>query len=54
MLGQEMQGKSVLLDQSVQAPSEITRDKMNVSAILSQPLRQRQAAHQMPASDLLG
>ena len=54
MLRQEMQGKSVLLDQSVQTPSEITRDKMNVSAILPQSLCQCQAAHQMTASDLFG
>ncbi len=54
MLRQEMQEKSVLLDQSVQASREITRDKMNVSAILPQSLRQCQTAHQMTASDLLG
>ena len=54
MAREDIQRKALLTHQMIQTPCKITRDKMNVSTILSQPLRQCQAAHQVPASDLLG
>ena len=53
MARKDVQRKALLTHQMIQIADEIAADKMYVCPLAPHPIRQCQAAHQMPAADLL-